>query len=405
MLFNYEAIDETGAKKTGSIDTVNVDVAISSLQRRGLVLTSIKDVESKSSFLGKGFAFFEHISTKDVVILSRQLATLFEAQVSGLRVFRLVSSETENRSLGLKLTAVADDLQAGSSISAALSKHPKVFSEFYVNMVKAGEETGKLNETFQYLADYLDRAYELTSKVRGALIYPSFVIATFFTVMVLMFTMIIPKISPILLESGAQIPVYTQIIIGISNFLVAYGFVLVAILIVIGFFIIRFVRTPAGRFAFDRLKLNVPYLSGLYKKLYLSRFADNMNTMLVSGIPMIQALQLTSAVLGNQVYNKILSDAMEAVKGGKPLSESLSNNPKEIPGIMTQMVRVGEEAGEIGAILKTMATFYSREVTTAVDSLVSLIEPAMIVFLGAGVAILLAAVLVPIYSIAQSSGA
>jgi type IV pilus assembly protein PilC len=404
MLFNYEAIDETGAKKTGSIDAVNVDVAITSLQRRGLVLSSIREAEESSSLLSMNLAFFDHISAKDVVILSRQLSTLFEAQISALRVFRLLSQETENKALAAKLVTVADDIQSGSSISAALAKHSKVFPDFYVNMVKAGEESGKLNETFLYLADYLDRAYDLTSRVRGALIYPAFVVATFLVVMILMFTTVIPKISPILLESGANIPVYTTVIINISNFLVSYGFIIAALVIVGLFFLIRSIRTPLGRVAYDNFKLSVPYVSSLYRKLYLSRFADNMNTMLMSGIPMVQALELTSSVIGNRVYQRIFAEAVESVKGGKTLSDSLANNPHEIPGILTQMIKVGEEAGEVGSILKTVSNFYTREVATAVDSIVSLIEPAMIVFLGAGVAILLAAVLVPIYSIASSAG-
>ncbi len=404
MLFNYEALDNTGAKKIGSIDAVNVDIAIASLQRRGLVITSVVEAGKPASFLSINVSFFDRVSSKDVVILSRQLSTLFEAQVSAMRIFRLLASETEKRPLAVVLEAVADDLQSGDSISAALEKHPKVFSEFYASMVKAGEESGKLNDTFQYLADYLDRTYELSSKVRGALIYPAFVMVTFITVMILMFTMIIPKITPILEQSGATIPVYTQVIIGISNFLVQYGLVLLAALIVGAFFLVRFIRTPAGRFAYDRAKLHVPYVSTLYRKLYLSRLADNMNTMLSSGIPMVRALELTSTVINNGVYKRILSDAIEAVKGGVSLSDALSVDPKAIPGILTQMTKVGEEAGEVGPILKTLSNFYAREVSTAVDALVSLIEPAMIVLLGAGVGILLAAVLVPIYSIAQSSG-
>ncbi len=403
MLFNYEAVDDTGAKKTGSIDAINTDVAISSLQRRGLVLTSIKEADASSSILSRNIAIFDRVSTKDVVILSRQLSTLFEAQVSALRVFRLLGSETENAVLGKKLLAIADDLQAGNSISAALSKHPKVFSEFYVSMVKAGEESGKLDETFQYLADYLDRAYELSSKVKSALIYPAFIVVTFVVVMILMFTMVIPNISSILLENGGDIPSYTRVIMGISAFLVNDGFVLLAVLIVAGFFLVRFIRTPAGRIAFDRFKLDIPYISSLYKKLYLSRLSDNMSTMLSSGIPMVRALELTSHVIDNRVYQDILTQAVEAVKGGKTLSDSLSNNPRELPGIMVQMMKVGEETGESGSILKTVAHFYSREVENAVESLVSLIEPAMIVLLGGGVAILLASVLIPIYSIASST--
>ncbi len=401
MLFNYQSVDQTGAAKMGSIDASNVDIAISSLQRRGLVITSIEEADKKGGFLNMNLAFFDRVSNKDVVILSRQLATLFEAQVSALRIFRLLGSESENKILGIKLIQISDDLQAGSSISAALEKHPKVFSDFYVSMVKAGEESGKLNETFEYLADYLDRTYELVTKAKGALIYPAFVMMTFITVMVLMFTMVIPKISAILVDSGQEIPIYTKIVLGISNFLTSYGFILLGIVVVAGFLIARFIQTAPGKVMYDNFKLSIPYLSNLYRKLYWARLADNMNTMLVSGIPMIRALELTSSVINNSIYQKILADAVESVKAGKTVSESLSGNG-EIPGIMLQMIKVGEESGELGSILKTLAKFYTREVITAVDALVGLIEPLMIVLLGAGVATLLASVLIPIYNVASA---
>ncbi len=221
--------------------------------------------------------------------------------------------------------------------------------------------------------------------------------------MIAMFTMVIPKISGIITESGAEIPVYTQVILGISNFLVEYGIFILIGLVIGGFFLVKFVRTPSGKVAFDRFKLGIPYISSLYRKLYLSRLADNMNTMLISGIPIVRALELTSNVINNRVYENIMHSAVESVKGGKTLSEALSNNPDQIPGIMVQMTKVGEETGEVGNILKTLAKFYTREVATAVESLVSLIEPAMIVLLGGGVAVLLASVLVPIYNIASAT--
>jgi type IV pilus assembly protein PilC len=401
MLFNYQSVDQAGTPQKGSIDAVNVDIAIASLQRRGLVITSINEADKKDGLLSMNLSFLDRVSNKDIVILSRQLATLFEAQVSALRIFRLLGSESENKVLGAKLVQIADDLQAGSQISSALEKHPKVFSEFYVSMVKAGEESGKLNETFEYLADYLDRTYELVSKAKSALIYPAFVMVTFITVMILMFTMVIPKISAILTESGQDIPIYTKIVLGISNFLVANGFIMVAIVVIAGFLIIKYIRTPSGTIVFDQFKLSIPYMSNLFRKLYWARLSDNMNTMLMSGIPMIRALELTSSVINNSIYKKIIADAVDSVKAGKTVSESLSGNG-EIPGIMIQMMRVGEESGELGAILKTLAKFYSREVVTAVDALVDLIEPAMIVLLGLGVATLLASVLIPIYNVASA---
>lgn len=400
MLFNYKAIDQKGSENRGSIDAISLEVAISSLQRRGLVIESINPADKKS-FFQKDFSVFSRVSNKDVVVLSRQLATLFAAQVSALRVFRLLAGETENIMLAKTLTAVADDLQAGSAISKALAKHPKVFSEFYVNMVRSGEESGKLDQVFVFLADHLDRSYAVNSKARNALIYPAFVVFTFVVVMVLMLTVVIPKISTILTDSGQEIPIYTKIVIGLSQFFVTYGVFILAAAVVGGFFLYRFLKTPAGRLSLDDIKIKIPFVKNLYQKLYLSRISDNMNTMLVSGISMVRALEITSEVVGNEIYKRALVDAMEAVKGGRSVSDSLAEK-RIIPGIMIQMIKVGEESGELGSILKTLSDFYEREVVNAVDTLVDLIEPAMIVLLGLGVGFLLASVLIPIYNISAN---
>lgn len=401
MLFNYTSIDDKGQQSKGSIDAVNMDIAINSLQRRGLVVSSIVPNDKGEGFLGKNIKFFDRVSNKDVVILSRQVATLFQAQVSALRIFRLLSEQVENKTLGRALLEIASDLQGGSTISKALAKHPKIFSDFYVNMVVAGEESGKLDQTFQYLADYLDRTYAVSMKAKNALIYPAFVVLTFTVVLILMLTLVIPRIGAILLEGGQAIPFYTRIIIAMSNFVVNYGVFLFIALVVGGIFLYRFVSTAAGSLSLSRFKLSIPYIGDLYKKLYLARIADNMNTMILSGIPMLRVLEITSTVVGNQIYESIIRKSAEAVKAGSPLSDALARSP-EIPGIMMQMVKVGEETGELGNILKTLATFYEREVVTAVDTLVDLIEPVMIVVLGAGVGFLLVAVLLPIYNISSS---
>ncbi|MFM2357895.1 MAG: hypothetical protein RJA61_632 [Candidatus Parcubacteria bacterium] len=400
MLFNYKAIDTTGEKNEGTIDAISLDVAINAIQKRNLVLSSISPVDDNKSFKSK-IKFLNRVSNKDVVILSRQMATLFDAQVSALQIFKLLASEMTSPVLRKALTEVADDLQGGSTISKALSKHGDIFSGFYVNMVRAGEESGKLNDTFNYLADYLDRTYEVTSKARNALIYPAFVIMTFIGVMVLMFTIVIPKISVILVESGQEIPFYTKIVLGISTFFLNYGLFLLIAVIVGGFFLIRFINTPQGSLSFSAFKLGVPYVGDLYRKLYLSRIADNMSTMISSGISMVRSIEITSAVVGNDIYQRILEDALQGVKGGSSFSGALSQY-KEIPTIMTTMIKVGEETGELGTIMNTMAKFYRREVTNAVDTLVDLIEPVMIVTLGVGVGVLLAAVLMPIYNVAGS---
>lgn len=401
MLFNYKALENSGKRTAGSIEAISMDVAVGSLQRRGLMVAEIEPAE-KESWLSK-IHFGSGVSHKDIVMLSRQMATLFEAQVSALRVFTLLAAEMENETLGKSLSQVASDLQAGSTISKALAKHPHIFSDFYVNMVRSGEETGKLNKTFGYLADYIDRNYEVVSKARNALVYPAFVITVFVAVMGLMFTVIIPKISQVIIESGQAVPFYTRMVFSVSNFFVDYGLVLPVAIIIFGFFIARYTRTVEGKSALARFKLSIPYVGTLYKKLYLSIIADNMNTMVLSGIPMVKAIEVTAAVVGNDIYKRILEESLLAVKGGSSLSASLSQYA-EIPGILVQMIRVGEESGELGSILGTMAHFYQREVLNAVDTLVSLIEPIMIVLLGIGVGVLMASVLIPIYDIANSAG-
>lgn len=401
MLYNYKALGNGGEQKAGSIEAVSLEVAIDSLQKRGLILASINPAE-KESWLGK-ISFGEKVKNKEIVILSRQISTLFNASVSALKIFSLLAAQVENKHLRRAMVEITDDLQAGSPISRALGKHPDIFSDFYVNMVKSGEETGKLNETFEYLADHLDRNYEVVSKARNALIYPAFVVTVFFAVMILMFTVIIPKISAILLDSGQPVPFYTAVVFGISDFLINYGFIILAAIIVGGFFLFRFLRTDEGRRDFAHFKLDVPYVGDLYQKLYLSVIADNLSTMIISGIPMVRALEVTSNVVGNDIYKDILDESLSSVKGGSSLSQSLSQY-EEMPPMLIQMVKVGEESGELGNILKTMARFYQREVVNAVDTLVSLIEPVMIVALGLGVGILLASVLIPIYNIASSAG-
>ena len=399
MLFKYKAVDEKGIEKTGEIDASTKDMAISGLQRRGLIIVSIVDADKAKSIFQ--MSFFAKVPKKDVVILSRQISTLFEAQVSALKAFTMLAGNVENKLLQKKLTQVCDDLQAGLSISEAFAKHPDVFSNFYVNMVKAGEETGKLNQTFAYLADYLDRQYALTSKTRNALIYPAFVIATFFVVMGLMFVIVIPKLSSIIKDSGQEAPIYTKIVIAVSDFFVHYGFLVIIFLILAGLWFWRLSKTEKGKIYIDKMRLSLPAVGNLYQKLYLSRIADNLDTMLTSGIPIVRSLDITAEVVDSMIYKQILKDAADGVKSGLSLSLAFEKHP-EVPGILAQMVKVGEETGSLGPILKTLADFYKREVDDAIDTLVGLIEPAMIVVLGLGVGILLVSILLPIYNMAGS---
>src|SRR3990167_243136 len=356
--FKYEALDQNDKAVSGSLNASSQDGAIAALQRKGLTITSVTGGSDKSLVQQlHDITFFGGVSSRDLVLLSRQIATLFEAQVSALRVFRLLAEQAEK---------------------------PYLRTE--------------LDQTFLYLADYIDRSYELGSKAKNALVYPAFIMVTFVAVMTLMLTLVIPKIGAILQDSGQELPLYTAVILAFSNFLVDYGIFLLIALIVGGDFMFRYVQTPACRVAWSRFKFAIPYVGSLYQKLYLSRIADNMNVMLTSGISAVRALEITANVVEDHVYEGILREAIDAVKAGSPLSATLMRYPGEVPGIFVQMLQIGEETGEMGNILDRLAKFYNREVNAAVDTLVSLIEPVLIVGLALGVGFLLAAVLLPIYN-------
>ncbi|PIR44932.1 MAG: hypothetical protein COV10_02165 [Candidatus Vogelbacteria bacterium CG10_big_fil_rev_8_21_14_0_10_51_16] len=397
MLFKYKATDATGVVAGGTIDAPSVDIAINSLQRRNLVIVEIDSAE-KGGFLSQEVAWLNRVKLKDVVILSRQLSTLFEAKVPVTNVFKLLAAESENPNLQTKLTGVTDDIEGGMAIANALAKHPDVFTPFYVNMVKAGEESGKLSETFVYLADYLERQYALVSKAKNALLYPAFVVVSFIIIMILMMVVVVPQLAIILRETGQELPLMTRFVMAVSDIIVNYGLFVLLIIVVAFFFLWRYIRTGAGKNAFSQFKFSIPYLGTLYKKMYLSRIADNMDTMLSSGIPMIKAMEVSAEVVGDDLYRRILLDATNQVKGGSSLSAALGEHA-EMPHIMVQMARIGEETGKLGFVLKTLARFYKREVDGAVDTLVSMIEPIMIVLLGLGVGFLLVAILGPIYNI------
>jgi type IV pilus assembly protein PilC len=403
MLFKYVAIDNTNIQREGTVEAINIDAAISAVQRRGYTVVSIDPtVEGGlANLLNFEFSFMSSISHKEIVIFSRQISTLFQAHVSPLRIFRLLSAEVANKKLQVILNKVVEDLQAGSSISRALSFHPEAFSPFYVNIVKSGEETGSLEKSFAYLADYLDRSYEITSKARNALVYPAFIIVVFIGVMVLMLTKVIPSIAKILVDGGQELPIYTRIVIGISDFLVNNQVILLFLITSAGIGAWQFKKTEVGARFFDELLISIPVLGDLNRKLLLTRICDNLSTMLSSGISMVQALEVTAEVVDNLVYKEIIGNALNEVKGGRSFADAIAEYP-EIPGVLTQMVKVGEETGSLSEILTTLANFYRREVNNAVDTLIGLIEPIMIVMLGVGVGVVLASVLMPIYNMTNS---
>ncbi|MEK7560160.1 MAG: type II secretion system F family protein, partial [Patescibacteria group bacterium] len=312
-----------------------------------------------------------------------------------------IVSETGNKALRRHISDVLNDIQGGVSFSQALAHHPQVFSQFYVSMVKSGEESGKLEEIFKFLADYLERSFELQRKAKNALIYPAFILSALIIVMILMLVFVIPKLSSILEETGQEIPFYTQLVIGTSNFIRDFGFFLLILFAVLGVFIFRYSRTESGRVYFARFLLSIPIIGGLYKKMFLSRIADNLSTLLSGGITATRSIDIASEVVGNEIYRRILVDSLASVRGGSMISDSLLKY-EDIPSLFSQMIRIGEETGKLDFILKSLAGFYRRDVDNMVDNLVSLIEPILILVLGLGVGLLVASVLIPIYNLSTA---
>ena len=406
MLFHYTSLNDNGNKDEGDVEATSKDSAIAILQSKGITkLLELGEKVDKDNNVFKAFThskfFKQKISSKDVVLFSRQVATLFEAGVSALRAFRLLAQENENKTLQEEIMEVADDIEGGISLSDALAKKPDLFSNFYVNMVKAGEESGKLNEVFLFLADYLDRNYELNQKIKKALTYPSFVIGTFIVIMVAMLTFVVPKMTAMFTEEGVTLPLVTRIVVFVSDLFVKYGPITFPLLGIAYFFFKRWTKTEEGKLAVDEFAVKVPVIKNLLQKIFLQGLADNMNTMLSNGVPIVKSIDITTSILDNQVYKKLLERVSEKVQTGKSFSKALYEEPL-VPNILVQMVHIGEETGELSYILKNLAAFYRRELDTAIDSMIGLIEPAMIVSLGLGVGVLVSAILLPMYSLSDA---
>lgn len=403
MLFKYKAINPDGTKVEGKTEAASEDDAIGILQDKQLIIVSLELFEEKNLFgsptTGFKIPFFgPKIEEKDVVVFSRQIATLFQSGVSALRAFRLVATETENPELKRILNLIGDDIQSGLSISVSMGKYDKIFGKFYSNMIKAGEESGKLDESFDYLAEYLDRNFDLTQKLKKASVYPMFVSITFLVVMIAMIIFVIPQMAGMLLEEGQELPLVTKLVLGAGTVAKNYGILILIVGSVIGYYLYNISQTPSGRQYIDYFKLRIPIFKVLYKKIFLSRLTDNLDTMLTSGVQIVRALEITSEVVDNAVFQDLLIRVSKKVKGGKSLSQAFYEE-EELPNILVQMTKIGEETGKLGFILKSLSSYYKREVETAIDTALALIEPALIIFLAGGVGILLAAVLIPMYAV------
>ena len=409
--FTAKSID--GKVVSGFVNAATKEYATKMLMEKDMEVISIlseKELAAKENFVQKDITefinfggMFESVGMKDMVNFSKQMAALLDAGVSVIKALQLINEEEKNPLMKKVLDDVVQDVKSGKSISTAFGKHKEVFTDFYVNLIRSGEESGKMSQSFFYLSDYLDRNYALVSKVRNAMIYPAFVITIFFIVMILIFTLVIPQLATILKESNMELPLLTQIVLSISDFLVNYGiyaFLLIGTLGVYSY--VNFRNSQDFKDLLDGLKINFPIIKNVFRMLYVTRIADNIQTLITSGVSLTKSIQITGEVVGNKYYKEVMEAALLDVKAGISFSKSLEKHKDLIPSSLIQMLRIGEETGEIGKLMGNIAKFFQREINAQIDVLVGLIEPIMIVALGLGVGVLLVSVLLPIYNLAGS---
>jgi type IV pilus assembly protein PilC len=400
MKFKYQAVDRTGEMQKGIVETISLRSAERMLASAGLSSINLREVKPNTveAFLAKAW---DGVKPREFVIFSRQLATLIDSKVPLLAALDSISNQTENKFFSLKLKSVMFDIDGGSSLSEAFARHPDVFSDFYVSMVKAGEASGTLQEALNKLADNIERNYELTSSLKGAMYYPAFIVMAMILVGGLMMVTVIPKLLDILREAGEELPLQTRILIWTSNFMVDYWWAVIMIGVAGIFGIMYYLKTEEGKNQFDQIILKLPVIGKILHNVYIARFSENLGTLLQSGLPIRIALSITADVVGNNVYKYIIQTAADEIKKGGALSTILGKY-EEIPPVMTQMVEVGESTGRMSFSLGKITEFYMKESDRMVKNFSTLIEPVLMVILAIGVGILVSAILLPIYQVAMS---
>jgi len=401
MKFIYQGKNKEGQLKRGFVVAATEAKAEQLLSDNGFIIISLR-VQSEN-LLSKINPFGRHINYKDLVLFSRQLSTLISARVPILQSLRILQNQVTSKGLLVILRDLIASIENGESFSLALSKHPEAFSNIYVSLVRAGEVSGSVSKSLDYLADQLAKDFEMRGKVKSALTYPTFVLCALAAVGFLMFKFVLPNLTAVLKEQGGTLPAISQAIIVATDFFQVYWWVILLVIAAVIVGLRFFLRSEFGRYHWDAFKIRIPVIGDIYTKVYLARFARNLSTLVAGGIPIIQALKIIGDIIGNEIYHDIMMDAAQQVTNGKTISDSLSGH-REFPVLVTQMIRVGEQTAELDTILAKLADFYEKEVDAKIAVLSTLLEPLIMIILGVGVGLLVAGILMPIYNLASTAG-
>lgn len=400
MKFSFKARNEAGEIREGIVEASDSSGAIQVLQRNGLIPINVREQAESSLGIAKNLGkILNGVNQKELMVFFQQLSTLIEARVPIVSSLRTIGDQTLNNYFSIIVKEMADDVEDGMPFSEALDKQPDVFDPLTVNMIRAGEISGSMQKSLSFVAENIEKNYQLAAKIKGALYYPIFVLLVAFIIGFLVVTFILPKITLLIKDLKVAVPWYTTALIVLGDFMAAYWWAVLLLVIAAVAGMYYYIHTPAGQREWQVVVLKIPVIGRLAKNIYITRMSENLSALLNSGIPVVRSLIIVSEVVGNQVFERILLRAVEEVKAGGNMS-TVFLNTAEIPPIVSQMIKIGEETGSLANVLENIAKFYNQEVDIMTKSLTTLIEPLLIVFLGIGVGILVVGVLLPIYNLA-----
>lgn len=402
--FRYTAINAKGERVVGELESSDRAGVIKAISNQGLKPLSIDEMGDKSGISLKNALGGGKVKSDHIVIFTRELSAMVGAGVPLLRALNSLHNHAESQALKTILTSVIKDVEGGDTLAEALSKYPNTFSDVYVNMVRAGETAGILDDILKRLAYQQEKNATIRKKIKSAMTYPMVLVGITVLAFFGLMLFVIPQIGTILTDLGgedAQLPLLTQIMLGISWFIMTFWYILFPLLGAGIFFMIRYLRTPSGKGVLHRVALKIPGLKTIVTKVAIARFSRTFSALIGAGVPVLEALSVTARAIGNVVYEQALNDAAKAVEAGATLSAEIEKNPL-FPAIVPQMLAVGEETGQTDTVLVKVADFFEEEVDVAIDGISSIIEPVMIVFMGGMVGLIAASVMMPIASLSTS---
>ncbi len=399
MKFNFKVKTQAGKYKEGFINASSQEAAVSLLQKSNFLIISLKKVKEENELLKVLLKYYDQVTTKELMMFFRQMAILIEARVPIVTALTSVKEQTSNKYFVKIIQEMVNDIEDGSSFSSAMEKHPSIFSKLSINIIRAGEASGNLRKAIEYVEGNIEKNYTLLTRVKSALIYPTLVLIVFFIIGFIVISFIIPKLTLMIKELNANIPWYTQIVIAFSDFMSTYWWAIAIMIIGIVIGIYYYTRTEDGRKEWDDIKVRLPIVGIIFRYVYIIRFCENLEVLLQGGIPIVRALTVASSVVNNTVYEYLFMRATEEVKKGGNMNTIFSQSTL-VPSMVTHMIKIGEESGQVDTILGYIAKFYNQEVETMTKNLSVMLEPLIMIVIGIAVGFMAFAILMPIYNIA-----